>query len=342
MPLSTVRDREQAAADPTSAARDAACADVSARVRRVAAGRNDLTLGQQQRLAQDSDRQVRRGLAENATCRPEVLVALSEDRDFHVRWSAVQHPAADQQVYEHVLSVGDKDALWALAQIPTRLTSPLLAQLAMWPDPQVRQQLVSVTTDGALLEQLAGDTHVGVRGHVAANPFTPVEAVDHLVRDAQAGVRAAAAGRADLSDDQIEIMVRDRSSSVRWSLALHQGGRVTALRRLARDDDQRVADRAKQTLENVQERRVLMLGHVEAVMTLLAYAHNISTEGSEHFTGLPVSWLVSPDGVPSRDAIIARVKSHWEITLSTTEATLLHRAATAARASIYRDTLEPH
>lgn len=341
MPSPTVHDREQAAAHPASAARDAACADVSARVRRVAAGRSDLSLGQQLQLSHDADRQVRRRLAENPACRPTVLVALSDDPDFHVRWLAVQHPAADEQVYEHVLSVGDKDAMWALAQTPTRLNSSLLEQLMTWPDSQIRQQLVSVTTNGALLERLAGDTHVGVRAHVAANPFTPLEAVDRLVRDPQAVVRVATAGRADLSDDQIEVLVRDRSSNVRWSLALHQGGRVDALRRLAQDDDQGVAERARQTLDDVQERRVLMLGHVEAVVTLLAYTHNVSTEGAEHFTGLPVSWFVTPDGVPSREAITARVKSLWDTTLSTKEVDLLHRAATAARASIYRDTLEP-
>lgn len=209
-----------------------------------------------------------------------------------------------------------------------------------WPDPQIRQQLVSVTTDGTLLERLAGDTHAGVRACVAANPFTPLEGVDRLVRDPQAGVRVAAAGRADLSDDHIEVLVGDRSSDVRWSLALHQGGRVDALRRLAQDDDRGVAERAGQTLDDMQERRVLMLGHVEAVVTLLAYTHNISTEGSEHFTGLPVSWFVSPDDVPSRDAIAARVKSLWDTTLSAKEADLLHRAATAARASIYRGTLK--
>lgn len=336
VPSNTVADRERAAAEGSStAARDVACVDPSARVRRVAADRNDLTLEQQARLARDPDRQVRRRLALNRTCRTAVLLLLADDADFHTRFSAVQNPAAGTSVFAHVLKVGDKDAVWALAQLPHRVDSPNLERLVAYGDPRIREQLVLATTDRRLLQRLADDENVGIRAQVAAHPFTPPQVVEQLIRDTRAQVRAAAAIRPDLSDAQIELLLHDPSQHVRQTLAMYQGGRPEITRQLQEANDPEVARSAQQNATNVENQRVLMFGYVEGALALLAHAHDVSTENRDHFVGLPASWFVNRDEVPSDDAVRARVRSAWGVTLSVDEIDVVRRAAEGARTSIY-------
>jgi hypothetical protein len=233
------------------------------------------------------------------------------------------------------LKVGNKDAVWALAQLPHRVDSPNLERLVAYPDPRIREQLVLATTDGRLLQRLADDGNVGIRAQVAAHPFTPPQVVEQLIRDTRAQVRETAAIRSDLSDAQIELLLHDPSRNVRRTLAMYQGGRPEITRQLQGNDDPEVTRRTQQTATNVENRRVMMFGYVERVLTLLAHAHEVSRENRDHFVGLPVSWFVNRDEVPPDDAVRARVHSAWGVTLSADEIEVVRRAAEGARTSIY-------
>lgn len=241
----TVADRELRASAPAlpDDQVSALAADPSPRVRRVVAGRKDLTASAAGALAVDRDRQVRERLADNPTCPAEVLGRLMDDPHWRVRWTAAQNPSPDPAVREAALRSGRPDVREALAQ-RRYLTPEMSTVLAGDPHVDVRLQLLWNSPWHQIPIGLATDPSPRVRAEVAGSDRVPSTVLRQLAVDKAAAVRAAAAGNPRTPHDVVMTLARDRSTVVRSALAALRPGDPEVTAALRNDPDPDIARQA--------------------------------------------------------------------------------------------------
>lgn len=241
----TVADRELLASAPLLSSDDmcALATDPSPRVRRVMAGRNDLTASAAGALAGDRDRQVRERLADNPACTAGILGRLMDDAHWRVRWTAAQNPSPDPAVRETALRSPRPDVREALAQ-RRDLTLEMSTALAGDPHIDVRLQLVWSSLWQQIPMGLALDPSPRVRAEVAGSDRVTGTILRELAADKIAAVRAAAAGNPRTPRDVVMNLTRDRSTAVRWALAVLRPGDPEVTAALRNDPDPDIAYQA--------------------------------------------------------------------------------------------------
>jgi hypothetical protein len=221
--------------------------DASPRVRRVVAGRTDAPEWVLERLAGDRDRQVRQAVVDNPACPSDVLLVCLRDVEWWIRWDAVQHRNADENVRRAAVRSPYKDVRLALAQLRD-LAPDLVEALVTDSEWQVREQLATNTPSANVLQILMKDADARVRGEVALNDAATEEQLRTLADDRSAVPRAMVAARQVLPQEVIFRLATDRSENVRWWLCVTHDSDVALMKAMSTDSSELVADHAKSVL----------------------------------------------------------------------------------------------
>ncbi|MFS0699047.1 hypothetical protein AB6N24_03635 [Cellulomonas sp. 179-A 4D5 NHS] len=241
----TVADRELRASAPSLSDDEmgALAADPSPRVRRVVAGRDDLTASAAGALAGDRDREVRERLADNPACPAGLLGHLMDDPLWRVRWTAAQNTSPDPAVRETALRSPRPDVREALAR-RRDLTLEMSTALAGDPHVDVRLQLLWSSPWQQIPVHLAADPSPRVRAEVAGSDRVTGTPLRELASDKTAAVRAAAAGNPRTPRDVVMNLARDRSTAVRRALVALRPGDPEVSAALRDDPEPDIARRA--------------------------------------------------------------------------------------------------
>jgi hypothetical protein len=195
---------------------------------------------------------IRRLLARNPQCPPEILDALASDDRHEVRLAALAHPSCPPSTLDgHARATSGR---WRSAPLECLLELDLVARHPATESSTVLNLVAELErTDEELasnalrtlaqrpdapavaLEHLAGSRWPWVRSAVAGNPSTPVPVVATLAADEHPAVRSAAAGRIDAPHPLLGLLADDPAVTVRASVAANPGAPASALRRLGGD-----------------------------------------------------------------------------------------------------------
>ena len=135
-------------------------------------------------LADDTDWTIRSNVAKHPNVSAETLTKLAGDPIYNVRTAVAENPNAPTRALLKLVSITDHQSPLLYAIHHPNVTSEVLHALVDCPHFDVRAEIaVSPKTSRDDLAHLAYDRIGEVRGRVAYNPNTPVEALEHLVTD---------------------------------------------------------------------------------------------------------------------------------------------------------------
>ena len=146
-----------------------------------------------ERRARDRWPAIRQAAARNPACPPPVLARLAVDKVPTVREAALRHRAVPLPVLLAAARGADERAR-AAAAANGSAGERLLDELAGDPAASVRVAAARHCVEPATCWRLTGDEDAEVRRAAAANPATPVAALEDLARAAEAGDDESDAG----------------------------------------------------------------------------------------------------------------------------------------------------
>ena len=179
-------------------------------------------------LSRDKDKDIRNLVAKNPNMPPEGLAVLSKDVDTYVRYAATANPNMPPEV----LTALSKDV-----------------------DAYVRRVVAAnPNTPPEVFAALSKDADSYVRKVVAANPKTPPEVLAALSRD-EVYVRAVVAANPNTPPEVLAVLSRDKY--VRVWVAANPKTPPEVLTALSRDEDKNVRDAAVKTLNVLKTKPVV-------------------------------------------------------------------------------------
>ena len=186
-------------------------------------------------LSDDADACVRRAVAENPICSPELLTMLAADNDDNVRGAVAEHPNCSPEA----LNMMSNDDVYyvrrAVAENPNCSTG-LLTILAADGNNSVREDAAGNPICSAeALAKLAADNNDYVRRAVAGNPNCSPRALDILANDDCSSVRRAVARNPICSEELLTMMANDNNNSVRRAVARNPICSAEALNMMSAD-----------------------------------------------------------------------------------------------------------
>ena len=108
-------------------------------------------------LAKSSDPRVRRYVAHNKFCQPEILDVLADDEDLEVAMEVAEHPATTSPTLHRMSQNADSTIAWQIAGHDNAL-APTLIRLATHESPLVREAVAKAKrTPLHILDGLAVD-----------------------------------------------------------------------------------------------------------------------------------------------------------------------------------------
>jgi 3-methyladenine DNA glycosylase AlkC len=164
-------------------------------------------------LSRDKDESIRTAVAENPKAPPEALAALSRDKDKYVRRAVAQNPNTPPEVLTAL--AGDEYVRRDIAQNPN--TPPeVLTALAGHKDEHVRIAVAeNPNTPREVLIALSGDKAEYVRARVAKNPKAPPEVLTALSGDKVEYVRYVVAKNPNTPREALAALARDKEKYIR-------------------------------------------------------------------------------------------------------------------------------
>ncbi len=167
-------------------------------------------------LAQDSDKEIRRCLANSERASEELLEQLSLDRKSVVRAAVAANP---------------KTPAWVLAKLAKDSSSN-------W---DVRGNVASNSnTEPHVLEQLAEDFVESIRCSVAKNPSTPIPVLERLSKERSKHVLGCLAENVNTPVSVLVALSQSTDKSIRERVAKHTSTPTDILAKLASDSDLQV------------------------------------------------------------------------------------------------------
>jgi len=203
--------------------------------------------------AQHRSWRIRRLLADNPQCPPDLLALLVADGRHEVRLAAVAHPACPPAALAHL--AGAAQRRWSpstrlqclleldhVARHPATDASTVagLATLDEHLEDELASSVVRTVTQrpdlpDPLPQALLHSRWPWVRAAAGSNPATPVELAAELGADEHPAARSAVAGRHDAPHDLLLRLATDATVAVRAAVAGNSAAPAAALRRLGRD-----------------------------------------------------------------------------------------------------------
>jgi len=173
-----------------------------------------------EKLAEDEESLVRRGVALNPNTPVSVLEKLAEDEESLVRSGVAHNPNIPVSVLEKLAEDEESLVRSGVAHNPNTPVS-VLEKLAEDEESLVREAVAhNPNTPVSVLEKLAEDEESLVREAVAHNPNTPVSVLEKLAEDEESLVREAVAHNPNTPVSVLEKLAEDEESLVREAVAL--------------------------------------------------------------------------------------------------------------------------
>ncbi len=220
-----------------------------------------------ERLARDTNDEVRAMIAEHPGATPMQRLRLSADKSRSVIYAIARAPLGDRvlallRTHPHYVDMAGRPALhgtWKYTGRSMR-SLPLDAWTAevradgiyshpAWPSETLPQHISVQNGSGgyamalhpwigmALREELAHAEYAYTRSRIAGLPETPFEMVENLSRDSLALVRQGAASNAALSTESWERLATEPIADVRSAAAAGPSASESGLLRLAADSE---------------------------------------------------------------------------------------------------------
>ncbi|RMH68524.1 MAG: hypothetical protein D6675_15795 [Gemmatimonadetes bacterium] len=212
-------------------------------------------------LATDKQMMVRIAVAENPNTFPVVLTQLSKDPRLEVGLAVCVHPQTPLETLKKMSSLNTtyqtliakthtepelinyllntdyfRLVKGALAQNPN-LPEELAVLMVRDPETAVREKLAYFTDIPFVLELLAGDPAVSVRQFLARNPHLPYNQMRQLAEDEDPQVRKVLVAHPNITPDILAQMAWDPAETVRRDVAQHPRTPISALEKLANDEN---------------------------------------------------------------------------------------------------------
>ena len=166
-------------------------------------------------LAKDSDRLVRKGVAENIHTPPEILTILANDHSSEVSVAVLQNANTPTFVLTSCLTTGNLGSLWSIAGNPSA-PPEILTTFAKNEEASLRYLVAKhPNTPTSILAILSKDSDSFVRTGVANNIHTPPEVLTILAKDEDPEVRVPVALNSNTPMSVIAILKNDPAIEVR-------------------------------------------------------------------------------------------------------------------------------
>ena len=172
-------------------------------------------------LSKDKNFEIRCSVASNIFSTPEILLNLSKDKDFAVKSSVVDNISSTTEV----LLVLSKDK-----------------------DHAIRYSVAQNTSLPEVLAALSRDENIDVRAAVARNSDVSAEILNLLIQDREARVRREVAINSSTTLDILNLLMKDKNAGVRENLARNKKMSIENLKILAQDKQENVRYYAQKSL----------------------------------------------------------------------------------------------
>ena len=166
-------------------------------------------------LSKDSDRLVRKGVAENMHTPPEILTTLANDHSSEVSVAVLQNANTPTFVLTSCLTTGNLGTLWSIAENPSA-PPEILTTFAKSEEASLRYLVAKhPNTPTLILAILSKDSDSFVRTPVADNIHTPPDVLTILAKDEDSEVRVRVAFNPNTPMSVIAILKNDPAIEVR-------------------------------------------------------------------------------------------------------------------------------
>jgi len=192
------------------------------------------------KLARDSDEDVREAVAKNPSTPPEALAELAKDQDQEVCYNVANNLSTPPEALASLAQSRYPEVCREVAY--NKSTPPeALAKLGRDPDDDVRAAVAyNTSAPPEVLAQLAQDPEENVRREVADNTSTPPEVLAQLAQDSDDDVRAGVADNNSTPPEVLASLAQDGDRFVRYKVAYNPSTPPEALAKLAQDRDNEV------------------------------------------------------------------------------------------------------
>ena len=220
-------------------------------------------------LSQNAQKKIRRAVAENKKCPPEIVARLVKDpNEAWVGRFAARNQNCPVEVMEQIAEHGSlalREMLAMNKSLPEHLHIRLAQDRSTWDSLAnrrilARQVQIKIATDGTnaqrkqlirkkdtcqqALEIALQEGDYNVKKLCVRRSILSVEQLDELARDSHFKVREAIAESLDTGAHTLEWLANDESPSVRWEVIRNPNTPSSAIAKLFHDDDLLVREAA--------------------------------------------------------------------------------------------------